>query len=92
MLISNLKRAFRYGAVNQNSCKWAHRVLSCIVDEILDPKPRSTVREEAQEPMIVNSTSLSMSTEINGDPPNIDDFLSWVEEADWNYDSSAFMI
>ena len=92
VLISNLERAVRYGKVNRDSCRWAHHVLSCIMDEIIDPKLRYATREEVPEPMEVTNTPISTRAGVDWDPLNVDDFLGWVEEADWDCESSAFMI
>jgi hypothetical protein len=42
--------------------------------------------------MVVDNAAILGSAAADRDPLNIDQFLTWVEEADWNYDSSTFMI
>lgn len=90
IFISNLQRTVNRGDVNEDSCKWARRVLSCILDEILEPKCRETSTEVQDAD--VTSIPLPADAGLEGDPLSIDDFLNWVEEADWNCDASAFMI
>lgn len=92
MLVSHLERAVLLEDGNSNSCKWAHRVLSCILDQIIDPQHHHSVTETALEQMVVDNAAILGSAAADRDPLNIDQFLTWVEEADWNYDSSTFMI
>lgn len=92
VLVSLLERAVRLQDGNSNSCKWAHRVLSCILDQIIDPKHHHSVTETAQEQMLVDNAAILANAAADCDPLNIDQFLTWVEEADWNYDSSTLMI
>jgi hypothetical protein len=92
VLVSHLERVVRYEDGNKNSCRWAHRVLSAILDQIIEPKHHQSTREITQEHTVVDNTPLLTSAGPGGDRLNIDEFLTWVEEADWNYDSSAFII
>jgi hypothetical protein len=91
VLVSHLERAIRFDDGNGNSCKWAHRVLSCILDRIIDPQHHNSATETAQVHIAVDNADILASAAMDRDL-NIDQFLTWVEEADWNYDSSAFII
>ena len=90
IFISNLQRAVNRGDVNQDACIWARQVLSCILDEIIDPKHRENSAQQAQNALVA-SISLPTDAGLDGNL-SVDDFLSWVEEADWNIDASTFML
>ena len=92
VLVSHLDRAVRFEDGNSNSCKWAHRVLNCILDQIIDPQHHHSVTENAQEHLVVDNAAILASAAADRDPLDIDQFLTWVEEADWNYDISAIMM
>lgn len=90
VLVSHLQRAVRYEGGNRDSCKWAHRVLSLILEQVIDPKLPYCENEATQDPMTPNN--INIAGNMDNDLLNIDDFLTWVEETEWNCDSSAFMI
>jgi hypothetical protein len=83
VFISLLDMTVYRGDVHQKSCAWARQVLSCILDEIIEPQPRThyPAVDLNQQPAAI---PIPMDDWQRGNPMNVDDFLDWVEGVDWN--------
>ncbi|KAH8194636.1 hypothetical protein TruAng_011194 [Truncatella angustata] len=92
VFVSNLRRSTNRQEVNQESCKWAHRILSSILSVIIDPKHRETVATETAQNQFMTSLPVSPNFGLNDDALNFDDFLSRMEGADWTRDISDVLI
>lgn len=92
VFISNLQRSINRREVNQESCKWAHKILSGILGEIIDPKNREAITTDTVQNRIAASTPFSLTFGLDSDLVNFDDFFSRIGSGDLTLDTSAIML
>ncbi|KAK8054815.1 hypothetical protein PG993_000042 [Apiospora rasikravindrae] len=96
VFVSNIQRSINRQEVNQEPCKWAHRVLSSILGRIIEAKQYEAAEaaptEEASTEITVGSIQSSIASGFDVDGLNFDDFLQQIENGDWTRDISDIII
>ncbi|KAF3021012.1 hypothetical protein E8E14_010988 [Neopestalotiopsis sp. 37M] len=85
VFVSTLQRSINRREVNQESCKWAHRILSSILEEIIDPTHRRVAEGTEQTHSLASMLTVSPQA-LDGGSIDFYDFMNRIEDAGWARD------